>query len=181
MSCLLFTFISGSQRWTCPFVDLSVSLMWPYWKNNPFMLDIVNWIIEDRWPNLPVGVQVMTLNPVAVWEDSSKELSKTFYLEHFPPRKIFYIGSLLYIRVSMSGLSCQFFLTGMSRGVPFHALHLLQRSAHPQLLCSDHDRHCLSSSLLHSPCPEEGLAYQRARINIWEGVNTEGISSQFTE
>lgn len=83
----------------------------------------------------------------------------------------------------MSGLSCRFSLTGMSRGVPFHTLHLLQRSDHPhqQLLCSDQDRHCLSSSLLHSQCSEEGLAYHRAGINIWEGVNTEGISSQFAE
>lgn len=147
-----------------------------------YVFGIFNWIIGDRWPNLPVGAQVMTLNPVAVWEHSSKELSKTFYLEHFP--QAFYIGSLLYIRVSMSGLSCRFSLTGMSYGVPFHALHLLQRSAHPhlhQLLCSDQDRHCLSSSLLHSPCSEGGLVYQRAGINIWEGVNTEGIPSQFTE
>lgn len=58
------------------------------------MFDIVNWIIEDRWPNLPVGVQVMTLNPVAVWEDSSKELSKTFYLEHFPPSFLHRLSSL---------------------------------------------------------------------------------------
>lgn len=72
----------------------------------------------------------------------------------------------------------------MSCGVPFHALHLLQRSAHPhlhQLLCSDQERHCLSSSLLHSQCSEEGLAYHRAGINIWEGVNTEGIPFQFAE